>query len=299
MPECAARRHSNDRDAAAGASAARLAASRLRAARSPLADSTGTYKSPATGRRCCCCTEPDRRRTRGPTCCRNSPNARPWSHPTCRGTRTRRGRPWLRSRCRGSPRISTRCSSRCRSRPSRSSPDTPPARRWRCGGRWRPRDRRARSSAATRRSCRRRRFIRACFIHVAARHAIARLAGRAYATRGPVARLDALDDPVRATHRYARLFRDPAHLRGTMGSWRAQDLPGSLDPPAEWPFRRRSSSARGPVGAAAAAAPVIARRFAAATVLCREGGHLLHEVDPARAAALLREALSQAAARAA
>ena len=106
--------------------------------------------------------------------------------------------------------------------------------------------------------------------------------------------------PSAQRDRYARLFRDPAHLRGTMGFMAGADLPGLLD------------SARGMavpttfvLGAQDPWVPprplraVIARRFPAATVLCWEGGHLLHEVDPARAAALLREALSQAAARAA
>jgi magnesium chelatase accessory protein len=98
--------------------------------------------------------------------------------------------------------------------------------------------------------------------------------------------------------RYARLFRDPAHLRGTMGFMAGADLPGLLDAasglavPTTFVLGARDSWVpERPLRA------VIARRLPAATILRWEGGHLLHEAEPARAAALLREVLAQAVAQ--
>jgi magnesium chelatase accessory protein len=106
--------------------------------------------------------------------------------------------------------------------------------------------------------------------------------------------------PSAQRDRYAQLFRDPAHLRGTMGFMAGADLPGLLDA-----ARGLAIPTTFVLGAQDPWVPqrplraVIARRFPAATVLCWEGGHLLHEAEPAGAAALLRETLSQVAAQAA
>jgi magnesium chelatase accessory protein len=98
--------------------------------------------------------------------------------------------------------------------------------------------------------------------------------------------------PAAQRARYAALFRDPSHVRGAMGFMAAADLPEllvearSLDVPTtfvvgshdhwipERPLR-----------------DVIARAMPSATILRWDGGHLLHEVRHAEAAALLREVL--------
>ena len=97
--------------------------------------------------------------------------------------------------------------------------------------------------------------------------------------------------------RYARLFSDPAHVRGTMGFMAAADLPALLDTghclqlpltfvigeQDPWvpqkPLRR-----------------VIADSFPQAELLAWPGGHLLHEAAPERAAALVLERLQRAVA---
>ena len=85
--------------------------------------------------------------------------------------------------------------------------------------------------------------------------------------------------------RYARLFLQPSHIRGAMGLMAAADLPaiqqaaGTLGVPTsfvigthdEWIPERLLS-------------PVLARHFAHAEVARWDGGHLLHEAEPARAA---------------
>jgi magnesium chelatase accessory protein len=104
------------------------------------------------------------------------------------------------------------------------------------------------------------------------------------------------DVPAVQRERYARLFRDPVHVRGTMGFMAAADLTtlavdaralavpttfviGDDDPwvPAR-PLRR-----------------LIARAMPQAKVVVWHGGHVLHEAFPARAATLLRAALAAVA----
>jgi magnesium chelatase accessory protein len=95
--------------------------------------------------------------------------------------------------------------------------------------------------------------------------------------------------------RYIRLFGNPEHVRGAMGLMAAADLPALI---------ADSSRIRFPVtfvlGEAdpwipgRALGAVIARSFAGATVLRWRGGHLLHEVEPERAAFLIRERLAGA-----
>jgi magnesium chelatase accessory protein len=103
--------------------------------------------------------------------------------------------------------------------------------------------------------------------------------------------------PSAQRDRYARLFRDPSHLRGTMGFMAGADLPGLLDAasglavPATFVL-----GAQDPWVPERPLRAVIARRFPAATILRWEGGHLIHEEAPARAAALLREVLARAVA---
>jgi len=94
--------------------------------------------------------------------------------------------------------------------------------------------------------------------------------------------------------RYARLFSDPAHVRGTMGFMAAADLPSLLDTghclampltfvvgeQDEWVPKRPLLR-------------VIATSFPAAEVLPWPGGHLLHEATPDRAAALVLERLER------
>ena len=123
---------------------------------------------------------------------------------------------------------------------------------------------------------------------------IASLATRAGLVRG-------LLDSTRSTipeaqrARYARLFRDPAHVRGTMGFMAAADLPALLEA-----GPRLAVPATFVLGIADEWVPerplraVIARSFPAAAVERWEGGHLLHEADPDRAAQLLRGVLARA-----
>jgi magnesium chelatase accessory protein len=98
--------------------------------------------------------------------------------------------------------------------------------------------------------------------------------------------------PQRA--RYATLFRDPAHVRGTMGFMAAHDLPALLEEARggnflstfilgsqdhwipEQPLRR-----------------IIAGSFPGSHIFRWDGGHLLHEAQPERAAQLIIETLSE------
>lgn len=92
---------------------------------------------------------------------------------------------------------------------------------------------------------------------------------------------------------YRRLFADPAHVRGAMSFMAAADLPALL--PACGALACAVNFVLGerdrwipprPLGA------VIARHLPQATVEHWPGGHLLHEEDPARAAARLLQALA-------
>jgi magnesium chelatase accessory protein len=106
--------------------------------------------------------------------------------------------------------------------------------------------------------------------------------------------------PSAQRERYARLFRAPSHVRGTMGFMAGADLPALLDAASRLAVPTTFVlGAHDPWVPERPLRAVIARRFPAATILRWEGGHLLHEAEPARAAALLREALAQAAAHAA
>jgi magnesium chelatase accessory protein len=92
---------------------------------------------------------------------------------------------------------------------------------------------------------------------------------------------------------YRRLFADPAHVRGAMSFMAAADLPALLPACGALPCavnlvlgeRDRWIPPR-PLGA------VIARHLPQAVVEHWPGGHLLHEEDPARAAARVLAALA-------
>lgn len=92
--------------------------------------------------------------------------------------------------------------------------------------------------------------------------------------------------------RYASLFADPGHVRGAMGFMAAADLPGlleagrALDVPLTFVLGRADTWVPEP-----ALRAVVERHFPQATVRRWEGGHLLHEVEPARAAQLVRQLL--------
>jgi len=95
--------------------------------------------------------------------------------------------------------------------------------------------------------------------------------------------------------RYATLFRDPAHVRGAMGLMAAADLPAI-----QRDARQLAVAMTFVVGARDAWVPeaplrrVIASAFPSANVVRWEGGHVMHEEEPARAAALIRSVLDQA-----
>lgn len=92
---------------------------------------------------------------------------------------------------------------------------------------------------------------------------------------------------------YRRLFADPGHVRGAMSFMAAADLPALLPACGALPCavnlvlgeRDRWIPPR-PLGA------VIARHLPQAVVEHWPGGHLLHEEDPARAAARVLQALA-------
>lgn len=123
------------------------------------------------------------------------------------------------------------------------------------------------------------------------------------ATSGPVTRLlarlagptgfvDRLLDstgsavPEAQRARYRQLFADPAHVRGAMGFMAAADLPGLLPACEQLPclaaFVIGQSDRWVPQGPLRT---VLARRLPRAEVQTWPGGHLLHEEQPARAAA--------------
>lgn len=93
--------------------------------------------------------------------------------------------------------------------------------------------------------------------------------------------------------RYARLFARAEHVQGAMGFMAAADLPTLMVE-----ARALALPTTFVLGAADTWVPeaplrrVIAEALPAANVLRWAGGHLLHEVEPARAAALVRGVLS-------
>lgn len=101
--------------------------------------------------------------------------------------------------------------------------------------------------------------------------------------------------PAAQRARYARLFRDPSHVRGAVGFMAAADLPPLLEE-----ARRLTTPMTFVVGSYDHWIPerplraVIARAFPSATVIRWEGGHLVHEVRHAEAATLLRQELERA-----
>ena len=113
---------------------------------------------------------------------------------------------------------------------------------------------------------------------------LARVAGRT----GLVDRL--LDStgsmlPAAQRQRYRRLFADPNHVRGAMGFMAAADLPRLLPACARLPCPAAfviGSGDRWVLEAPLRA--VLARHLPQAQVQTWPGGHLLHEVEPARAA---------------
>lgn len=92
--------------------------------------------------------------------------------------------------------------------------------------------------------------------------------------------------------RYATLFRNPAHVRGAMGLMAAADLPAILRD-----VRNLDVVTTFVVGANDAWVPeaplmrVIGSAFPEAQVVRWDGGHVLHEEEPTRAAALIRGVL--------
>jgi magnesium chelatase accessory protein len=97
---------------------------------------------------------------------------------------------------------------------------------------------------------------------------------------------------------YAKLFSDPAHVRGTMGYMAAADLPGMLED-----ARKLTIPTHFVLGAQDPWVPerslrrVIACSFPNALVDIWEGGHLLHETQPERAAQFLKDVLAETPAR--
>jgi magnesium chelatase accessory protein len=92
--------------------------------------------------------------------------------------------------------------------------------------------------------------------------------------------------------RYATLFRQPAHIRGAMGLMAAADLPvlqrdgGQLDALCTFVLGTRDAWVPERL-----LGPVLARSFPRAAVQRWDGGHLLHEQEPQRAAHLLLQEL--------
>lgn len=95
--------------------------------------------------------------------------------------------------------------------------------------------------------------------------------------------------------RYETLFRRPDHVRGSMGFMAAADLDALMA--AAEPLGRRCHFVIGERDAwvpAAALHRVIGRSLPDAGVEAWSGGHLLHEVEPARAAATVLDHLARA-----
>lgn len=104
--------------------------------------------------------------------------------------------------------------------------------------------------------------------------------------------------PEAQRQRYARLFSQPAHVQGAMGFMAATDLPAIN---AAGPTLRRPLTLV--LGAQDAwvpehrLRPVLAASFPQAQVERWQGGHVLHEEQPGRAAALLARLWAEALAR--
>jgi len=104
--------------------------------------------------------------------------------------------------------------------------------------------------------------------------------------------------PVAQRRCYETLFSNPAHVRGTMGFMAGADLPA---------VNAEAASLQMPLlfvlGAQDTWVPehrlrrVLATSYPKADVVRWEGGHVLHEAQPDRAAALLLQALRQASTR--
>ena len=91
--------------------------------------------------------------------------------------------------------------------------------------------------------------------------------------------------PAAQRRSYRRLFANPAHVRGAMGFMAAADLPGLLPACARLPCPAAfviGSGDRWVLEAPLRA--VLARHLPQAHLQAWPGGHLLHEVEPARAA---------------
>jgi len=101
--------------------------------------------------------------------------------------------------------------------------------------------------------------------------------------------------PAAQRARYRQLFSDPTHVRGAMGFMAAADLPALLSEGARLPcpvtFVLGSVDTWVPENALR---PLIARAYPQADVQRWAGGHLLHEAQPAQAAALLLAVLERA-----
>jgi magnesium chelatase accessory protein len=99
--------------------------------------------------------------------------------------------------------------------------------------------------------------------------------------------------------RYATLFSDAAHVRGTMGFMAAADLPALL----EETRGRPDIQATFVLGTQDYWVPeqplrrIIESSFPDAWILRWDGGHLLHEAQPERAAQLISEVLAEALAQ--
>jgi magnesium chelatase accessory protein len=99
--------------------------------------------------------------------------------------------------------------------------------------------------------------------------------------------------PALQRARYARLFGDPAHVSGTMRFMASTDLPALLA--AAEGFATPATfvlGTRDPWVPELRLRRTIARSFPAAKVEGWNGGHLVHEEEPVRAARLISEVLS-------
>jgi magnesium chelatase accessory protein len=127
--------------------------------------------------------------------------------------------------------------------------------------------------------------------------ATALLAGLSGHTRLVDSLLDSTQStiPLWQRRRYATLFRNAAHVKGTMGLMAGADLVSILEsgPSLKVPatFVVGSNDTWVP---AAPLRSLLATSFPEAQVVEWEGGHLLHEANPERAAKLLGEALDAA-----
>lgn len=101
------------------------------------------------------------------------------------------------------------------------------------------------------------------------------------------------DVPPHQRQRYRTLFARPSHVQGAMGWMAAADLPALLIDAAE--LKSKATFVLGSEDQwvpRAAQEKVIRRAFPDASLLVWPGGHLLHEADAPRAAALLRARLA-------